>query len=322
MDGYDIIGDVHGCAEELKRLLERMGYVLGSDGFYSHPSRVAVFVGDLIDRGPGQVEVVNIVQKMVRAGTAKIAMGNHEFNAISYATADPKQAGRFMRNRETKTASHQAFLSQFVLDTTLYKETIEWFKTLPLWLELEDGPRIIHACWYEPAMKDLNDVLVSGEPLSDEFIVRANTRETKEFEAVEILLKGPELKLTDYDLPMFLDKGGTPRSGARIRWWREGSDALNQLAEINGDATTEEGEPYPALPSIPLSREDLRYQYRSEEPLVVFGHYWKDGELAIEENTNTICVDYSAVMGGELVAYRWNRDGGSHLIGHQEHSEE
>jgi hypothetical protein len=51
-----------------------------------HPDRQAIFVGDLIDRGPRQVESVEIVRSMVDAGAAQIAMGNHEFNAIAYAT--------------------------------------------------------------------------------------------------------------------------------------------------------------------------------------------------------------------------------------------
>ena len=55
---------------------------------WAHDERQAIFVGDLIDRGPEQIESVRIAQTMVEAGSAQIVLGNHEFNAIAYATPD------------------------------------------------------------------------------------------------------------------------------------------------------------------------------------------------------------------------------------------
>ena len=52
-DGYDIIGDIHGHADQLEALLSELGY-RPSGGAHRHPHRQAVFVGDLIDRGPAQ----------------------------------------------------------------------------------------------------------------------------------------------------------------------------------------------------------------------------------------------------------------------------
>ncbi len=71
---FDIIGDVHGCRAELEALLDRLGY-LGS----GHPDgRTAVFVGDLVDRGPDSPGVLRLVMSMVAAGTALCVPGNHE----------------------------------------------------------------------------------------------------------------------------------------------------------------------------------------------------------------------------------------------------
>ncbi|MFD7921420.1 polynucleotide kinase-phosphatase [Streptomyces sp. NPDC059740] len=71
---FDIIGDVHGCATELETLLARLGYVDGS-----HPEgRTAVFVGDLVDRGPDTPGVLRRVMSMVAAGDALCVPGNHE----------------------------------------------------------------------------------------------------------------------------------------------------------------------------------------------------------------------------------------------------
>jgi hypothetical protein len=58
---FDIIGDVHGCADELFELLDRLGYTVGG-GFFTHPDgRRAIFFGDLCDRGPRNVDVLRAV---------------------------------------------------------------------------------------------------------------------------------------------------------------------------------------------------------------------------------------------------------------------
>jgi len=79
---FDIIGDVHGCFDELQRLLARLGYeITRVDGTYSvrHPEeRIVVFVGDLVDRGPAVAEVLRLAMDMVDAGVALCVQGNHE----------------------------------------------------------------------------------------------------------------------------------------------------------------------------------------------------------------------------------------------------
>jgi protein phosphatase len=71
---FDVIGDVHGCCYELKELLSQLGYVDGR-----HPEgRRAVFLGDLVDRGPDTPGVLRVVMGMVAAGSALCVMGNHE----------------------------------------------------------------------------------------------------------------------------------------------------------------------------------------------------------------------------------------------------
>ena len=86
---FDIIGDVHGCFDELVALLERMQYQIqpasaGGNGYaVAHPDgRRAVFVGDLVDRGPGVVNVLKLVMSMVANGTALCVAGNHESKLV------------------------------------------------------------------------------------------------------------------------------------------------------------------------------------------------------------------------------------------------
>ncbi|QBS43626.1 polynucleotide kinase-phosphatase [Nocardia sp. CS682] len=81
---FDVIGDVHGCRSELETLLGELGYVLERDDAgraigARHPAgRTAVFVGDLVDRGPDTPGVLRLVMGMVAAGTALCVTGNHE----------------------------------------------------------------------------------------------------------------------------------------------------------------------------------------------------------------------------------------------------
>ena len=153
---YDVIGDIHGEYDKLVALLAKLGY-RETGGTWRHPARKALFVGDFIDRGPNQVKTVNLVRSMTDAGSALAVMGNHEFNAIAWFTPDPANPGEFLRphfsekygskNRE----QHAAFLAEVEARPGLHKEIIEWFLTLPLWLDLP-GLRVVHACWHQPFM--------------------------------------------------------------------------------------------------------------------------------------------------------------------------
>ncbi len=84
---FDIVGDVHGCASELRTLLTELGWVLEYDGDRvvgaAHPEgRQAVFVGDLVDRGPDTPGVLRLVRGMVAAGHALCVSGNHEAKLV------------------------------------------------------------------------------------------------------------------------------------------------------------------------------------------------------------------------------------------------
>ncbi|MER7002958.1 polynucleotide kinase-phosphatase [Dactylosporangium sp. NPDC000555] len=81
---FDVIGDVHGCRAELELLLDKLGYAITRDSLgraagAAHPEgRTAVFVGDLVDRGPDSPGVLRLVMGMVDAGSALCVSGNHE----------------------------------------------------------------------------------------------------------------------------------------------------------------------------------------------------------------------------------------------------
>ncbi|MBT4496565.1 MAG: polynucleotide kinase-phosphatase [Gemmatimonadetes bacterium] len=75
---FDIIGDVHGCFDELVALLEKLGYEVDGVRVTSPEGRKVAFLGDLVDRGPKIPEVLELVMGMVEAGTALCVPGNHD----------------------------------------------------------------------------------------------------------------------------------------------------------------------------------------------------------------------------------------------------
>src|SRR6266496_2902020 len=89
---FDIIGDVHGCCDELDALLQQLGYrattlegdspVWGNRACAHPEGRKAVFVGDLVDRGPRIVDTVRLVRNMVVAGSALCVPGNHDMKLM------------------------------------------------------------------------------------------------------------------------------------------------------------------------------------------------------------------------------------------------
>ncbi len=90
---FDIIGDVHGCFEELRALLGRLGYEVsettGEDGVPSYQvrppaGRRTIFLGDLVDRGPAITAVLRLVMGMVEEGTALCLPGNHDDKLMRY----------------------------------------------------------------------------------------------------------------------------------------------------------------------------------------------------------------------------------------------
>ncbi|MCV7281690.1 metallophosphoesterase [Mycolicibacterium flavescens] len=312
MSGYDVIGDVHGCGTQLEALLHTLGYQIG-DSAYRHPTRQAIFVGDLIDRGDEQLRVLEIVKAMVDAGSAQIVMGNHEFNALAYHTEWPSGSGKYLRPHDDpdnpwsakNTRQHAAFLEQVQGDYR--RRYLDWFATLPLWLDL-GGLRVVHACWHDDSIKLVESRCGSSAPFAElAHLVAASTEDDPLYEAVETLLKGPEISLVAHGQREYLDKDGIARDSARVQWWHSEARTLRDIAEMGGGFTTSDGEPYSPLPELELSGTERSYVYTAEVP-VFYGHYWRQGSPKHRHDWTdyTACVDFSAVKGGKLTAYRWS----------------
>jgi protein phosphatase len=89
---FDIIGDIHGCADELELLLAKLGYVVAWTGtgegrtcsVVVPAGRRAIFIGDLVDRGPRTPDVLRLVHAMVTSGTAFCVPGNHDVKFVRW----------------------------------------------------------------------------------------------------------------------------------------------------------------------------------------------------------------------------------------------
>ena len=314
---HDIIGDIHGEYDKLVALLGKLGY-REKLGVWRHSDRMALFVGDFIDRGSRQLDTVDTVRRMVDAGSALAVMGNHEFNAIAWYLPDPEKRGEFLRphfsNRsgEKNRRQHAAFLAAVENKPTLHREIIDWFLTLPLWLDLP-GLRVVHACWHEKFMDFLAPQLLDNR-LSSELMVHAtreppdhekDTPEPTVFKAAEAVTKGVEIPLPPGH--SFTDKDGVERNRVRVRWWDAQVVNYRQAAMTN-DLDREK------LPENPIP-EHARIGYAGKKP-VFFGHYWMPPRQQPKPlSEKAVCVDYSAGKGGPLVAYRWEGEPTLHHSG-------
>jgi hypothetical protein len=289
----DIIGDVHGQFDKLVALLTNLGYRDGG-GAWRHSSRSAIFVSDLIDRGPKQFATVDLVRRMVAAGAAQCVMGNHEFNAIAWATPDPDNPGEFLRphGKAGNLQQHQAFLSEFE-GTPEYGEVIAWFKTLPLWLDL-GGIRVVHACWHQESIDLLRKAMGSGARLTDKMIEDGSRKGDPIYKAIETVCKGPEVELPAG--MTFKDKDGKIRNEVRVKWWQEDLSTYRKAAQGPPEEVAK-------IPNLPMPAEWTGYPYSG--PPVLFGHYWFTEKPKVI-SPRFACLDYSAARDGPLVAYRWD----------------
>ena len=295
MQGYDIIGDIHGCNLTLVKLLTELGYQQGADGIYKHTERKAILLGDFIDRGPGQREVISIVKAMIDAGSALSVMGNHEFNAIAYATRD-RVSGKHLRPHNKKNRKqHQVFLKAYEDDATSKKTAIEWFKSLPLWLDLDDI-KIVHACWDKKEIENIKKIQNGSSYLSDDLLHASCQKGNWQYNAIETILKGKEITLPEGQ--NFSDKDGNVRHEIRVCWWDQSARTYQEAFMGPEHART-------YIPNDEITGDHL-IGYTHEEPPVFLGHYWLEGEPEPLAD-NIACTDYSvAKPGGKLVAYRWD----------------
>ena len=277
---WDIIGDIHGHAGQLQDLLAAMGYERKFGSYFHQGGRKALFLGDYIDRGPKIRETLQIVRQMVDSGNALAVMGNHEFNALAYAT--PDGSGGWLRaHTPDKVAQHvqtQVQIAEPYPDE--WRDWLEWFATLPLFLDL-GGIRAVHAAWCDESTETFSKV----RNLDTQTLHHIMDRQSALYAKRERLLNGVEISLPDGH--SFADKPGS----RGVQTYR--------------DAVFPESDAVPPL-AIPEDQPGMA-PYSQDAPPVFFGHYWLPPALPRSPlKPNLACLDYSVAKGGLLTAYRWD----------------
>lgn len=290
---YDIIGDIHGYAKPLEALLIKLGYTQ-ENGTYQHHNRQAIFLGDFIDRGTAEKTVLDIVRPMIDKGHALAVMGNHEFNAICYATTE---GGEYLRPHNTKnTKQHQAFLDEFPFGSKEHTEIIEWFKTLPVYLNL-DNIGVVHACLCEDSFKKIKPFLNNDKTILEHAYSKYSDTKADFRDAIEIILKGPEHNLPT-DL-YFHDADGNERKKSRLNWWVNAQEPLSEKLALAGKKLSQEQK------DIVNNVNTCTKSFNTPAKPVFIGHYWMKGTPDALSDT-VACVDYSVAKGGKMTAYQWS----------------
>ena len=187
---FDIIGDVHGCFAELVGLLRELGWDVSEDGLTAqHPEgRRAVFLGDLVDRGPDVPAVLRLVLSMVESGAALCVPGNHDIKLV-----------RALRGRDVTLAHGLAeSLAQLENERPEFKEkAAEFLDKLISHFVLDDGNLVVaHAGMRERfqgrASKRVRDFALFGETTgeTDEFGLRVRYDWAQEYRGHAIVVYG------------------------------------------------------------------------------------------------------------------------------------
>ena len=297
--GFDVIGDVHGCFDALVELLMQLGY-RQLDGVWLHPERKAVFVGDIIDRGPQIRQCMDLVRNMVDGGQAYMVLGNHEYNAIVYSFLSQLEITPQLRRYYRRLGVHlRRTLVDYRFHLTEWRTLINWLRSLPICLEFPNF-RVVHACWDDRRIAEAKQHNQGRVLQSDDFLRQSLLPKTEPNRIVERLLKGTDLILPDGHLITGAD--GIRRDRFRTKFWCPKPDTYADVV-FQPDRLPD------TLMQRPLTLQDKTrlLAYGKAEKALFFGHYWCQGTPAVIRE-NLACLDYSAVKNGLLVAYRIGKE--------------
>jgi protein phosphatase len=144
---YDIIGDIHGCYDELVKLLAKLGYAyhLDSDKAVNCPGRQAVFVGDLTDRGPKSQAVLDLVMEMVKHGTGLCVLGNHDDKLRRYLKGNKVRINNGLQSTIDQINECQQYSPTGPHDRRRVSrsQVVKFLEGLPIQLVLDDGNLVV-----------------------------------------------------------------------------------------------------------------------------------------------------------------------------------
>ena len=287
----DIIGDVHGHADELEALLTKLGYQYNGN-YWHHQTFKAVFVGDFINRGPFNRKVIQIVRAMVENKAGYAILGNHEINVISYFLKK-KNGLPYRIPGPTNRKYMNKIKSEYINEEAQFKVDIKWLRTLPLFYDFK-RVRIVHAYWNDQHIELIKGAISKGK-LTRKLLKEISKGMSQFSKAILQTTRGVEYCFP----PNMIVKDITKRRKVcfRVKWW---VDPYNKTYEELKYETKSH------LPDIPIPYHLITpYEiYPSDAPPVFVGHYcMNQGEMI--PVPNICCVDSCVANRGKLTAYRW-----------------
>lgn len=135
----DIIGDIHGCYEELNELIQKLGYTFQNQQLVQHPEkRKLVFLGDLTDRGPNSIAVIEFVYELVQAQQAFYTPGNHCNKLYRYFLGNRVQIAHGL---ETTVAEYEHLPTN--KQGNIRAKFMKLYENAPLYLQFDQEQLII-----------------------------------------------------------------------------------------------------------------------------------------------------------------------------------
>lgn len=280
MYSLDFIGDIHGHYSKFIQLLDKLGYCYDSiSNTYVHPlDRKIVILGDFINVGMNNSEVLSCLYNMNKKGSAYIISGNHEyFLALLYVkTIQNKNTLWYYIQRD-----YFPIYTEFVNKKELLYSYIEWLLELPIFIDFSKS-KAIHAIWDEDEIqfiKNHNSIkqMIDYISINPEFKERLNK-----------LIMGITYKLkNNTNKPIFF----------RFKWW-ENSEFI-PISQLFMHKT----EQFPLQIEEEINLESMKI--KTTHYPIFFGHYNLQG-FPYLTNPTKCCLDFGGAKGGFLTAYRWN----------------
>ena len=236
----DIMGDVHGEIGAMESLIANLGY----DRLGNHPGgRKLVWVGDLTDRGPDSIAVVDKVREVVAAGNGHCVLGNHDLNLL----LDHRKTENAWFYGETFRDADGSVVEQRLADDRQREKILDFFRSLPLALERADL-RIVHASWENQMIgyaRGSSDVALLYHQHAGQ--IRESCRESG-FDSIDVGLenqnRNPVKRITsgpEKRIEKAYFASGKWRNEQRVPWWQDYSGPFC----VFGHYAIPEGEPRP-----------------------------------------------------------------------------
>lgn len=272
---YDIIGDVHGQQDFLESLLAELGYQQDAKGWHQ-AGHQAIFVGDLIDKGPDPAGVLRLVHAMVTRDAARMVIGNHELNWINHA-ADYSDSDEDFWRATNRHHDRKRLSAAFADNPEELIGIFNWLRRQPLFIEIPHVMRVVHACWNDAAIEQLRAWRI--DCLDDDALAGYRDRYSDVHLALDLIVAGCQHKFPHGR------RGdvGFRSHRSRVQWWPGVAPSVH---------------PNEILPE-PMTAP----RYDRAAPSVFFGHYALTGRPE-PLLSNVACVDFAAAWGKPLVAYR------------------